>query len=203
MRQANDSCPKLSEGIERIGRCRLEPVWDRSPYESLVRAVAHQQLHGRAAQAILNRLIERFSPTSFPKAKGLSRLATDEFRALGFSANKALAIQGIAAAADQGAIPDRETADGMSNDALIEQLTALRGVGRWTVEMILIFTLGRLDVFPADDFGVRGGLQILDGLPDMPNRKEAMLRSSIWTTCGSVVAWYLWRIHEQAGKDKG
>jgi DNA-3-methyladenine glycosylase II len=153
---ATDS--KLARVIANHGRCGLAPYWDRSPYESLVRAVAYQQLHATAAQAILGRLINRFPDKPFPEPADIVALAPEELRPLGFSLAKATTIRGIAAGALDGVVPSRTTAEALTDDELIERLTTLRGIGRWTVEMLLIFTLGRLDVMPIDDFGVRAGL---------------------------------------------
>jgi DNA-3-methyladenine glycosylase II len=112
---------------------------------------------------------------------------------MGFSGSKVVAIQGIAAAALSGQIPERDEAHALSDDELIARLTALKGVGRWTVEMLLIFTLGRLDVMPADDFGVRQGFKVLMSLDEMPHKRDLLEQTSSWQPYRSIAAWYLWR----------
>jgi DNA-3-methyladenine glycosylase II len=169
------------------------PYWERSPYESLVRAVAYQQLHARAAVAILGRLTAKFAPSAFPTPEELAAAKVDELRAFGFSAAKVATIQGIARATLAGDVPTRQQAELLSNEDLIERLTTLRGIGQWTVEMLLIFTLGRLDVMPIDDYGVKSGLQSLYKLEDWPKRQHFAVTDA-WQPYRSIGAWYLWRV---------
>jgi len=194
------SCPKLSDWIAEVGRCELEPVWDREPFESLVRAVAHQQLHGKAAESILGRMTARFPDQAFPTPLQLSRMRTLSFRKCGFSASKTEAIQGIAKGTLQGKVPTRETAQSMSDEALVTMLTELRGIGKWTVEMLLIFTMGRMDVMPVDDFGVRAGLKHLYDLAEMPKKIEFAKWTDAWQPYRSIGAWYLWRLADARKK---
>lgn len=186
--------PELGAWIQESGKCTLEPEWEREPYESLVRAIAHQQLHAKAAEAILGRLLKLFPRTPFPSPKQVLSLAPETLRSLGFSTAKTTAILGIAEAAKSKSIPSRRQADTMSDEALIEALVELRGVGRWTVEMLLIFSLGRMDVMPCDDYGVRVGLMHLCELDDMPKRKVFPELTDAWAPYRSVGAWYLWRL---------
>jgi DNA-3-methyladenine glycosylase II len=165
---------RMTKVIATHGKCALTPYWDRSPYESLVRAVAYQQLHARAAQAILGRLVERFAPNPFPPPAALAAADPAELRPLGFSAAKLATIQGIAQGALSGLVPIREEANSLSDEELIQRLTQLRGIGRWTVEMLLIFSLGRLDVMPVDDYGVKAGLQALHKLDVFPKKQAAL-----------------------------
>ena len=188
------SCPKLRDWIAEVGKCELVPVWDREPFESLVRAVAHQQLHGKAAESILGRLTAKFPDQPFPTPLQLSRMRVPSFRKCGFSLAKTEAIQGIAKGTIKGLVPSREAANSMSDEALIESLTELRGIGKWTVEMLLIFTMGRLDVMPVDDFGVRAGLKHLYGFEDMPKKMEFAKWTDAWKPYRSIGAWYLWRL---------
>ena len=188
----------LKAHIGEIGKCGLSPMWERSPYESLVRAVAHQQLHGKAAEAILARLIDSIGKGEFPEAGKLAKAKEEKIRSLGFSAAKTSTILGVAKASVDGTLPTRAVAESMSNDELIERITPLRGIGSWTVEMMLIFTLGRLDVMPVDDFGVKKGLQIAFDLKELPKRKEFLPYSAAWAPYRSVAAWYLWRIADKA-----
>jgi DNA-3-methyladenine glycosylase II len=186
-------CPTLATWIETHGKCELKPDWERETYEALVRAVAHQQLHGKAAESILTRLIERFPDQLFPTPKQLSRMRMESYRTCGFSEAKALAIIGIAKAQERGKIPSRAESALLTDEMLISTLMQLRGIGRWTVEMFLIFTLGRLDVMPVDDFGVRSALMQLFDLSDMPKKSEFATFTNTWSPYRSVGAWYLWR----------
>lgn len=193
-----NACPSMADFISASGRCELTPEWQREPMEALVRAVAHQQLHGRAAQAILGRLVALFPEQPFPQAGQLLKLRTPKFRSLGFSAAKVETIRCIAKAAIDGIVPTRELADQLADEELIERLVALRGIGRWTVEMLLIFTLGRLDVMPVDDFGVRSGLSHLYKLEATPKAKDFERLTADWSPYRSVGAWYLWRVADAA-----
>ena len=188
------ACPKMKDWIEEVGRCELMPAWDREPFESLVRAVAHQQLHGKAAESILGRMISRFPESPFPTPQQLSRMRTTSYRKCGFSLSKTEAIRGIARESVGGLVPKREMANNMCDESLIERLTQLRGIGKWSVEMLLIFTMGRLDVMPVDDFGVRAGLKHLYGLAEMPKKTEFSNWTDSWSPYRSVGAWYLWRL---------
>lgn len=180
--------------VAAVGPCRLQPEPAREPYETLVRAVAYQQLHARAAEAILGRLLALYPPGAFPAPAAL--LATDSarLRACGLSARKVETLQGIARAALDGRVPSRAAAAALDDATLIARLTGLRGIGRWTVEMLLIFGLGRLDVLPADDFGVRNGYRRLKGLERLPTPRQLAQAGQAWQPWRSVAAWYLWRV---------
>jgi len=133
-----------------------------------MRAIAHQQLHARAAEAILRRFIALHATDSFPEPRAVLESPEIALRGCGFSAGKIASLRDICAHALNGTIPSRRNAAGLSDAALIERLTKIRGVGRWTVEMLLIFGLGRPDILPVDDFGVREGYRILHGLDAQP-----------------------------------
>ena len=188
------ACPRMNEWIAKVGRCELNPVWDREPFESLVRAVAHQQLHGKAAESILGRMIARFPNQPFPSAVQLSRMRAPSYRKCGFSLAKTEAILGIAKGACQAVVPSRELANSMTDEALVQTLTELRGIGKWSVEMLLIFTMGRLDIMPVDDFGIRAGLMHLYELPEMPKKADFSKWTESWQPYRTVGAWYLWRL---------
>lgn len=185
---------RMTKVIATHGKCALVPYWDRSPYESLVRAVAYQQLHGRAAAAILGRLEAKFAPSVFPSPEDLASADSAELKLLGFSAAKVVTIQGIARGVLDGLVPDRDEASALSDEELIERLTKLRGIGKWTVEMLLIFTLGRLDVMPVDDYGVKAGLQALHKLEAFPKKQDFARLTQKWQPYRSIGAWYLWRV---------
>lgn len=180
--------------IAAIGPCRHEAKPAREPYEALVRAIAYQQLHAKAGDAILARLLALYPDVAFPAAQQL--LATDPElqRACGFSATKLATLRGIAQATVDGIVPTRTEALHLPDDALIERLVSLRGVGRWTVEMLLIYTLERSDILPVDDFGVREGYRRLKGLEKAPTPRHMREIGEAWRPYRTVAAWYLWRI---------
>ena len=189
--------PVLKAVVKRIGPCTLVPV-EREPYEALVRAIAHQQVHGRAAEAILGRFLALHPAHAFPPPAAVLATAPEVMRGCGFSQSKIAAIRDIAEKAAGGLVPSRAACAGLSDAALIERLVAIRGVGRWTVEMLLIFTLGRPDVLPVDDFGVREGWKVAAGLEEQPKPKALAAIGEAWAPWRSVAAWYLWRAADAA-----
>jgi DNA-3-methyladenine glycosylase II len=188
--------------IRRVGPPRLDIQRKRSPYEALMRAIAHQQLHGRAAQAILARFECLYPSGKFPAPELVLASSDDKLRACGFSASKIAAIRAICTAAMDGTVPTRRGSARFSDAELIERLISIRGVGRWTVEMLLIFTLGRPDVLPVDDFGVRDGYRHLYGLEMQPKAKALADIGLAWVPHRSIAAWYLWRASDEAKKAK-
>lgn len=185
--------PDWSRHIAAIGPCLHQATPGREPYEALVRAIAYQQLHARAAEAILGRLLALFPADDFPQPEQLLAVTPETLRACGFSASKLETVQGIAQATLEGLVPTREQALTMADEALIERLVALRGVGRWTVEMLLIYSLGRSDILPVDDFGVREGYRRLKGLEKAPTPAQLRSLGGAWRPFRTVAAWYLWR----------
>lgn len=185
--------PDWSRHIAAIGPCLHQATPGREPYEALVRAIAYQQLHARAAEAILGRLLALFPDAGFPQPEQLLALSPETLRGCGFSASKMATIQGIAQARLEGLVPTRQEAMAMADEALIERLVALRGVGRWTVEMLLIYCLERSDILPVDDFGVREGYRRLKGLDKAPTPAQMRSLGGGWRPYRTVAAWYLWR----------
>lgn len=179
--------------IQHVGVCTLQPTSYTEPYEALVRAVAYQQLSTKAGDAIFAKFKTRFDG-NIPSPRVLAVASFDDLRACGFSGRKVETLQCIAHAAFSGIVPTRTLADEMSNEALIEQLVTLRGIGQWTVEMMLIFTLGRLDVLPVDDLGVREGYKRLKSLPEAPKPKVLAEIGLAWQPYRTVASWYLWRV---------
>lgn len=180
--------------VEQVGPCTLEFKAAREPFEALVRAVAYQQLHARAAESILARLLALYPDTPFPTPAQLLASEFDALRGTGLSARKIETLRGIAEGALSGLVPSRAAAAAMGDEALIERLVGLRGIGRWTVEMLLIFTLERLDVLPVDDFGVRNGYRSLKGLDKLPTPRELARIGAACSPWRTVAAWYLWRV---------
>jgi len=180
--------------VAAVGPCTHTAKPEREPYEALARAVAHQQLHRRAAEAILLRL-EALSG-GFPEPAQLLALDESRLRACGFSLRKIATLRAIAEGALSGLVPNRLQADKMDDELLIKQLISLPGIGRWTVEMLLIYTLERGDVLPIDDYGVRAGYRWLKSLPDMPTPKALQQAGLALSPYRTVAAWYLWRALE-------
>jgi DNA-3-methyladenine glycosylase II len=160
----------------------------------LVRAIAYQQLHAKAGDAILGRFLALYPGTSFPSPEQLLATDPESQRACGFSATKLATIRAIAQAAVDDIVPTLDEARRLSDAALIERLTPLRGVGRWTVEMFLIYSLERSDVLPVDDFGVREGYRRLKGLEKAPTPRQMRDIGEAWSPWRTVAAWYLWRL---------
>jgi DNA-3-methyladenine glycosylase II len=185
--------PVMKRLIAEHGPCKLEFQPRRSPFQSLVHAVAHQQLHGNAARSILERFKKLFPGKKFPAAKDLAGVTDQQMRACGFSFSKIAAIRDIAAKTLDGTIPSAAKIKKMADEDIILRLTEARGVGRWTVEMLLIFQLGRTDILPVDDFGVRNGFRIAYNKRGMPKPKALLLHGKKWRPHGTTAAWYLWR----------
>lgn len=179
--------------IEMVGPCTFAPKAEREPYEALLRAVAYQQLHGKAGDAIMKRFCALYGE-AFPAPQQILATEFDALRACGFSARKIATIQGIANGAISGLVPTRPEADGMTDAALIERLVELKGIGRWTVEMMMMFTLQRMDILPVDDFGVVEGYKRLKKLATAPKRKEMHDIGQAWSPYRTIASWYLWRV---------
>jgi DNA-3-methyladenine glycosylase II len=186
--------------IAEVGACKLEPETRRSPFQSLVLAVAHQQLNGTAAGTILARFKQLFPGRRFPKPEDLAKVTDEQIRACGFSFAKIRAIRDIAEKTLSGAVPTAREIVKLSDAEIIERLTEVRGVGRWTVEMLLIFQLGREDVLPADDFGVRTGFRVAYKKRDLPKPKDLLKFGERWRPHATTAAWYLWQAANAAKK---
>jgi DNA-3-methyladenine glycosylase II len=163
-----------------------------------VRAVTYQQLNGRAAATIFARFVASFGNGRFPSPQAVLAANPRSMRRAGLSRAKALAIKDIARHAVARVVPTRRGADRLADDEIIERLTQIRGVGRWTVEMLLIFTLGRPDVLPVDDYGVREGYRLAYGLKKQPAPKELAAIGERWKPYRSAVAWYFWQVANEA-----
>ena len=194
--------PVMRRLIREHGQCALEPETRRSPFQSLIQAVAHQQLNGTAAYTILARFKKLFPGRRFPRPKDLAGVTDKEIRACGFSFAKIKAIRDIAEKTLSGVVPSPREIVKLSDDEIIARLTEVRGVGRWTVEMLLIFQLGRRDVLPALDFGVRTGFRHAYGRRKMPQPKELLAHGEIWRPHRTTAAWYLWRAADARKKKK-
>ncbi len=188
---------KLAALIKRVGPCTLKPQARRSPYEALVQSIAYQQLNGKAAATILGRVKALFPGCAFPPADKLLAISEDHLRGAGLSRSKIRAVKDIAAKSVAGLVPDRRAIERLSDDEIVEQLTQLRGVGPWTVHMLLIFTLGRPDVLPTTDYGVQKGFQLTYGMKSLPKPAELHTAGERWRPHRSTAAWYCWRALDQ------
>lgn len=205
---------KLGRLIERAGPFRLRISGTLSPFECLAESIIYQQLHGKAAAAIHRRMLEGFQDVCgigvHPSPEHLLKCPTAQLRSAGLSANKTLALRDLAAKTINGTVPSLPRIRRMSDEAIIEHLTQVRGIGRWTVEMMLIFRLGRPDVLPVSDYGVRKGFALTFGKlkptdkvtpADLPKPAEMEKRARKWQPWCSVASWYLWRACDLAKPD--
>ncbi len=184
--------------VREIGSYNLQINSRRSPFEILARAIANQELNGTAAETILRRLVALFPGRKFPTPDDLLTAREDDIRGVGFSRVKVAALRDLAAKTLDGTIPLARVIRTLDDDAIVTRLTQVRGVGRWTVEMLLIFQLGRPDVLPVDDLGMRHGFRLAYGLTDLPKSKELLLHGERWWPYRTAAAWYLWRAADRA-----
>ncbi|MBI5853668.1 MAG: DNA-3-methyladenine glycosylase 2 family protein [Nitrospirae bacterium] len=194
--------PVMRRVIRQVGPFTLKPRVGRSPFESLARAIAYQQLHEKAAASILKRFIALFPGRRFPRPEALLAIDTDAIRRAGFSRAKVATLRDLAAKALDGTVPSGRVVRALEDEAIIERLIAVRGIGRWTVEMLLIFQLGRPDVLPIHDFGVRNGFRIAHGRRSMPTPKQVLRYGERWKPYRTAASWYLWRAADRAKAKK-
>ncbi len=185
--------PVMAQLIRRAGPHEPRPERGVGVYEALVQAVAHQQLTAKAANTILGRFYALYGLQDCPPPELLAATPDEQLRTAGFSRAKAASLRDIAAKTLDGTIPPRRRLARLSDEAIIERLTEARGVGRWTVEMFLMFTLARPDVLPVDDYGVRNGYRIAYGKRSLPKPKVLARFGERWAPYRSTAAWYLWR----------
>lgn len=181
--------------VKRIGMIDHSPGWSKSfdVTDALARAILYQQLSGKAAATIVSR-VEVAIESSKIHYQALSAASDEQLRGCGVSGNKVLALRDLARREAAGEIPQARQLQYLSNEQIIEILVPTRGIGRWTVEMMLMFRLGRNDVLPIDDLGIRKGAQILDGLDAMPSSKDLAQRGLAWSPHQTMASFYLWRI---------
>jgi DNA-3-methyladenine glycosylase II len=182
--------------IRAVGPCTLAPEDDCHPFQALAQAIAHQQLNGTAANTILKRLIESCGRGAFPTPQMVLEASVQSLRAAGFSFAKVAALKDLASKTLCAVVPEGDALLQLSDEEIIERLTQVRGIGRWTVEMLLMFRLGRPDVLPVDDFGVRAGFRAAYGLRQMPAPRALLAFGERWRPYRSTAAWYLWRALE-------
>jgi DNA-3-methyladenine glycosylase II len=212
--------PRLGRLIERAGPFTMRLAGKQSPFEALLESIIYQQLHGKAAAAIHAKLLRSFNPTHSPNdlpeklihptAQHLLDAPNEQLRAAGLSHNKALSLRDLAAKTLDGTVPTLARIRRMSDQQIIDHLTQVRGIGEWTVQMFLIFRLGRPDVLPTNDYGVRKGFALTFGKlkptdkvtpADLPKPDIMHKRAKKWHPWCSVASWYLWRACDLAKPD--
>jgi DNA-3-methyladenine glycosylase II len=187
------SDPALAELIGRIGPFAMELKPAKSLFEALLRSIVFQQLHGKAAATIHARVLAALEKHGGPTAEALSRASDEELRAAGLSRGKLAAARDLAEKSLAGVVPTFREAHSLSDDELVERLTQIRGIGPWTVHMLLIFYLGRPDVMPTGDFAIRLGFKNLLRKRREPSPAAVLKHARKWAPYRSVASWYLWR----------
>jgi len=192
-RHLAEADPAMGALIARVGPFTMRPEPAHSLFRTLVRSIVYQQLTGRAAATILGRVTRLFAPKRFPTPRDLLEISPERLRAAGLSTAKTAALKDLAARTLDATVPSLPRVRRMHDEEIIERLTAVRGVGRWTVEMLLIFKLGRPDVLPVGDLGVRKGFALTFGKRTLPSSAVMHRRGKHWRPYRSVATWYLWR----------
>lgn len=188
--------PVLKQLIVHVGDFRLQPVMTQSPFEALAESIVYQQLTGKAAATILKRVKELFREEGFFTPADILKASESELRSAGLSGAKTLALKDLALKTSEGVIPKVEELLALSDDEIMQRLIAIRGIGRWTVQMMLIFRFGKADVLPVDDYGVRKGFARVYGWDELPKPKELESIGENWRPYRTVASWYFWRALE-------
>jgi len=171
----------------------------QSPYEALLEAIAYQSISGKAAETIFARIKALSTSGKTPTPQEILKLTKRQLRKAGLSGAKILAMKDLAQKTIEGIVPTHDEALKLSDEELVERLISVRGIGAWTVEMFLIFRLGRPDVLPIHDLGVQKGWSVAYGKKHMPRPKELLAFGERWRPYRTVASWYLWRAFERAG----
>jgi 3-methyladenine DNA glycosylase/8-oxoguanine DNA glycosylase len=188
--------PELGRLIAQAGEFTMRPPPALSLFGALVRSIAHQQLTGKAAETILGRVNRLVAPRRFPTPRDLLEVSPERLREAGLSAAKTAALRDLAAKTLDGTVPPLARIRRMDDEEVIAALTQVRGIGRWTVEMLLMFKLGRPDVFPTSDLGIRKGFALTFRKRKLPEAAIMNRRAEQWRPYRSVASWYLWRALE-------
>jgi DNA-3-methyladenine glycosylase II len=185
--------PRIAALIARSPRYNIKPAPLIRPFDALAESIAYQQLSGKAAATIFGRVRALYPRRKYLDPKKILATPDESFRAAGLSRSKIAAVKDLAAKTIDGTVPSARAIARMSDEELILRLTEVRGIGRWTVEMLLLFDLGRPDVWPVDDYGVRKGFAKTFGKRKLPTPKQLMKLGEKWRPYRSVAAWYFWR----------
>ena len=192
LRRLSAADPALGRLIRRVGPCRLEPR-PAEPFRALSEAVVYQQLTGKAAATILGRVVALYAPRKYPTPQDLLKTPDSRLRGAGLSGGKARALKDLAAKTLDGTVPALRKLEAMGDGEIVERLTEVHGVGAWTVQMMLIFRMGRPDVLPTGDYGVRKGFARTFRGKALPTPAELEARGERWRPFRSAASWYLWR----------
>ena len=187
--------PRLTPLIKRVGRCRLPDTRTSAPFGSLVRAILAQQLSGKAADTIHKRVLALVGGAENMAPLALLAVNVDDLRAAGVSRPKISYLRDLAERVSDGRL-DLSALEAQSDEDVIAAITAVRGLGRWSAEMFLMFHLNRADIFPVADLGIVKGIERLLGMKRRPAPRTMLRAAEMWRPYRSVAAWYLWRIHE-------
>ncbi len=189
----------LGDHIREVGRCGLKPSRSATPFLAIAESITYQQLNGTAAKTIWGRVVDIYGgPRSFT-AKSVLKTSDSVLRAAGLSNSKTASIKSLAEHVERKVVPGWAMLERLEDEEIIERLTQVRGVGPWTVHMLLIFSLGRPDVLPSTDYGVQKGFSILYGNDELPKPKELLAFGERWRPFRSFAAWYLWRATDSKG----
>ncbi|MGC2224031.1 MAG: DNA-3-methyladenine glycosylase [Methylocella sp.] len=191
---------RLASLIERVGKFQFKLDECDSVYESLLEAITYQSISGKAAATIFAR-IKALGSNGCPTPQEVARIRAQTLRKAGLSGAKILAVKDLARKTTEGIVPTLAEAEKMSDQELVDRLVSVRGIGAWTVEMFLIFRLGRPDVLPIHDYGVQKGYALTYGKRRIPKPKELLKFGERWRPYRTVASWYMWRAVELAGKD--
>ena len=193
--------PTLARLMDKVGECRYHPTRSqKSPFLALAESIAYQQLNGKAAATIYGRFHALY-PGTGPSPERVLETSDEAMRGAGLSRAKTLAIRDLAAKTIDGTVPSAARLRTLDDEEIIERLTSIRGIGRWTAEMLLMFRLGRPDVLPATDYGVRKGFALAYRKRSLPTPAKLLAHGERWRPWRSVASWYLWRAVDLAGGD--
>ena len=192
---------RLADLITQAGPCKListtrgnaNRIRHRSPFEALAESIAYQQLHGKAAATIWGRVVDIYGGKKLGTPKEILKTPDEALRKAGLSRSKLLALKDLAAKANEQIIPSWKALEKLDDDEIINRLTTVRGIGPWTVQMLLIFEMGRPDVLPSTDFGVQRGYQLTYNRRNHPKPKELIVAGEHWKPFRSIASWYMWR----------
>ncbi len=201
-RTLSEADPVLGRLIEEVGPCRLRVGRSGGPFRALLESIVYQQITAHAASRILSRVVALYGPKRFPAPEDLAVTPDEALRGAGLSRNKVASVRDLAAKCLDGTVPPLRVLHALGEEEIVDRLTAVRGVGPWTVQMLLIFRLGRPDVLPATDYGIRKGFRAAFRTRTLPTPAQVMRRGERWRPFRSVAAWYLWRAVDAGGRGR-
>lgn len=201
MRELSRRDPKLAKVIRHVGAFPTEKQKPQPPFESLMRSIVYQQLAGKAAATIFGR-VKALGAGEFPTPEEILAMGDDRLRGAGLSRQKIAAVKDLAAKTLDGTVPELAVLRRMEQEKILERLTAVRGIGEWSVQMFLMFRLGHPDVLPIHDLGIQKGFQIVYGKRKTPKPKMILEFGELWRPYRSIASWYLWRAVDVAKSEK-